>query len=137
MLSSPVSSLLFLLLLVFLIHMDDAFGAQTEIRKLKETINARRNLNGDDNRSSKMGTVPSRSIRCGGEKTLKNMATTYQPDHHGPIPGGYLSSLCQPCSSYFSKCYTFTCTTTESCQSINGSPPTCTRSENCVPAFGN
>ena len=34
--SSIVSSVLFLLLLVFSLHMDDASGAQTEIRKLSE-----------------------------------------------------------------------------------------------------
>ncbi|CAN6881355.1 unnamed protein product [Brassica oleracea var. botrytis] len=136
MLSSLVSSMLFLLLLVFLLHMDDAFCAQTEIRKLKETISARRNLEGDDQRSSKMWLPPSRSLHCGGGKAFKNMATTYRTDH-GHLPGGYLSSLCQPCSSYFSNCYHFTCTTTVYCQSINGSPPMCTRYENCNPTTGN
>ncbi|KAG2303740.1 hypothetical protein Bca52824_032391 [Brassica carinata] len=135
MLSSIVSSMLFLLLLVLLLHMDHAFGAQTEIRKLK-TINARRNLKGDDQRSSKMWFPPSRSLHCGGGKAFENMATTYRTDH-GHLPGKYLSSLCQPCFSYFSNCYHYTCTTTEYCQSFNGSPPTCTRSENCQPANGN
>ncbi|KAF8086732.1 hypothetical protein N665_0613s0001 [Sinapis alba] len=117
-----------------MLHMDNAFGAHTEIRKLKE----RRNLEGDDQRSSKMWFGPSRSIHCGGGKAFKNMATsTYRSNNHGHLPGEYLSSLCQPCISYFSNCYKFTCTTTVYCQSINGSPPMCTRSENCQPAFGN
>ena len=102
----------------------------------EETISARRNLEGDDQRSSKMWLPPSRSIHCGGGKAFKNMATTYRTDH-GHLPGGYLSSLCQPCSSYFSNCYHFTCTTTVYCQSINGSPPMCTRYENCNPTTGN
>ncbi|KAF3583560.1 hypothetical protein F2Q69_00027494 [Brassica cretica] len=102
----------------------------------EETISARRNLEGDDQRSSKMWLPPSRSLHCGGGKAFKNMATTYRTNH-GHLPGGYLSSLCQPCSSYFSNCYHFTCTTTVYCQSINGSPPMCTRYENCNPTTGN
>ncbi|KAG2310669.1 hypothetical protein Bca4012_025172 [Brassica carinata] len=91
----------------------------------EETINARRNLEGDDKRSSKMGVPPSKSIKCGGEKAFENMATTYRTNH-GYLPGGYFSFIYQPCSSYFPNCYHFTCTTTEYCQSINGSPQTCT-----------
>lgn len=102
----------------------------------EETINAKRSLEGDGQRSSKMWFAPSRSIHCGGGKAFENMATTYRTVH-GHLPGGYLSSLCQPCYSYFSNCYKFTCTTTEYCRSINGYPPTCTRSENCQPASGN
>ncbi|ESQ34377.1 hypothetical protein EUTSA_v10009058mg [Eutrema salsugineum] len=138
MLSSIVSSMLFLLLLVFSFHMDEAFGAQTEIRKLKETVNMRRNLEGDDHRSSKMHIRPSITKRCSGPKTFKNMATTLRPDHgeFRPLPGGYSSSLCSACNSYSSYCYTISCTTTERCQSFNGSPMTCTRSEECHRIYG-
>lgn len=94
----------------------------------------RMKLEGDDNRSSKVEMEPSRSIRCGGGKTFKNMATSYRTDH-GHLPGGYLSSLCQPCSS--GKCIVYRCITTKVCQYINGSPTTCTSSEDCQPVSSN
>ncbi|KAJ0257745.1 Uncharacterized protein HA466_0085610 [Hirschfeldia incana] len=136
--SSIVSSVLFLLLLVFSLQMDDAFGAQTEIRKLK-SVKKSRILEGDENRSSKMEVGRSITKRCGGAKTFKNMATTSRPDHgqFHPLSGEYLSSPCQPCTSRSSFCYSIRCVTTVRCQSINGSPTTCTRSENCTRISGN
>ncbi|CAN6976202.1 unnamed protein product [Brassica rapa subsp. trilocularis] len=132
--SSIVSSVLFLLLLVFSLHMDEAFGAQTEIRKLKESVKKSRILEGGENRSSKTAAGGSKTKHCKGRaKTFKNMATTYRPGHgqFRPLSGVYLSSPCQPCPPRSFNCFSFSCVTTVRCQSINGSRTTCTRSEKC------
>ncbi|KAG2269253.1 hypothetical protein Bca52824_063808 [Brassica carinata] len=94
--SSIVSSVLFLLLLVFSLHMDDASGAQTEIRKLKESVKKIRILEGGENRSSKTAAGGSTTKRCKGlAKTFKNMATTYRPGHgqFRPLSGVYLNAI--------------------------------------------
>ncbi|CDY14700.1 BnaC05g19570D [Brassica napus] len=133
--SSIVSSVLFLLLLVFSLHMEDASGAQTEIRKLKESVKKIRILEGGENRSSKTAAGGSTTKRCKGlAKRFKNMATTYRPGHgqFRPLSGVYLSSPCQPCPPRSFNCFSFSCVTTVHCQSINGSTPTCTRSEKCT-----
>ncbi|CAH2033784.1 unnamed protein product [Thlaspi arvense] len=122
--STVVSSMLFLLL-VFSVHMDDqAFGAQTEIRKLiKETTFKLMNLEGDGSRSSKIDTSPSASRKCGGAKAkkFKNMATNVGPDDQfSPLPRGDSSFLC------------IRCVITKRCVGIQGTPLTCTPiSERC------
>ncbi|EOA36307.1 hypothetical protein CARUB_v10010615mg [Capsella rubella] len=132
MASSTFSSMLFLLLLVFSLHLDEALGSQTEIRKLKETIKMRRNLEGDDHRSSKMSTEHSQTRHCKGRRTsLENMATTYRPDQvqFGPLP-----SPCASCRSPSANCYR--CVTTRRCEGFKGSPLTCTTSEKCTRISG-
>ncbi|VVB03900.1 unnamed protein product [Arabis nemorensis] len=96
------------------------------------TVKMARNLEGNDQRSSKMWIGPSTTKRCGG-RIYKDMAATYRPGHgqFQPLPGGYSSSLCIACDSSFSSCYTIRCVTTKRCTSVNGSPMTCTSSENC------
>ncbi|XP_010498938.1 PREDICTED: uncharacterized protein LOC104776541 isoform X2 [Camelina sativa] len=128
------------LLLVFSLHMDEALAAQTEIRKLKETIKMRRNLEGNDHRSSKMRVGRSITKRCQGQKSLKNMATTYRPNHGQfnplPVPGGYSSSLCKSCTSFFASCYTVRCVIIKRCQGFHGSPMKCTSFEKCTRISG-
>ncbi|CAL9216126.1 unnamed protein product [Arabidopsis halleri] len=118
--SSTFSSIIFLLLLVFSLHMDEALGAQTEIRKLKETIKMRRNLKGNDYKNSKMEVLPSLSPHCPGSKRLKNMVTTN--DYQGPD-----SFTCMKCILGQQVC--LTCTYTKHCESFNGSPPSCSYKE--------
>ncbi|XP_010460191.1 PREDICTED: uncharacterized protein LOC104741109 [Camelina sativa] len=128
------------LFLVFSLHMDEALAAQTEIRKLKETINMRRNLEGNEHRSSKMNVGPSTTKRCQGRKSLKNMATTYRPNHgqFNPltVQGGYSSSVCKSCPSFSALCYTARCVITKRCQGFRGSPMECTTTEECTRISG-
>ncbi|EOA36309.1 hypothetical protein CARUB_v10010617mg [Capsella rubella] len=118
--SSIVSFMLLFLLLVFLLDMDEALGAdQIEIRKLKETMIMRRNLEGNSLRSFKIDTSPSASKHCGGGRSFKKVATTerHDNDQFSPIPRGDSSSLC------------IRCVTTKRCVGVVGAPPstyTCT-----------
>ncbi|CAA7036119.1 unnamed protein product [Microthlaspi erraticum] len=88
---------------------------------VEETIKLRKNLEGDEHRSSKINTAPSASNKCGGNrKTFNNMATTYSPhDQLSPLPKGGELSLC------------VRCVITEVCSGIQGTPLTCTTSERC------
>ncbi|CAL9216129.1 unnamed protein product [Arabidopsis halleri] len=124
--SSTVSFVLFFLLLVLSIHMNEALGAQIEIRKLgdvqvidaEETMVMRWNLEGNGFVTSKIDAPPSASRQCGGGKRFKNMATTDRhDDQFSPLPGGDSSSLC------------IRCVTTQRCVGAVGAPPstyTCT-----------
>ncbi|KAG7598142.1 hypothetical protein ISN44_As06g024360 [Arabidopsis suecica] len=116
MASSTFYSMLFLLVLVFSLHVDEALGAQTKIRKLKEM---RRNLEGNiDYRSSKRQTGGSVSTQC-HSKSYIEIVTTYLPDNS--------SSPCIKCNH--DSCYS--CTKTTSCRSSTGSPRRCIVNEVC------
>ncbi|KAG7592807.1 hypothetical protein ISN45_Aa01g016640 [Arabidopsis thaliana x Arabidopsis arenosa] len=116
--SSTVSFMLFFILLVLSIHMNEALGAQIEIRKLEETMVMRWSLEGNGFVTSKIDAPPSASRHCGGGKRFKNMATTDRhDDQFSPLPGGDSSSLC------------IRCVTTQRCVGAVGAPPstyTCT-----------
>ncbi|XP_020870925.1 uncharacterized protein LOC9326671 isoform X2 [Arabidopsis lyrata subsp. lyrata] len=118
LLSSTVSFMLFFLLLVLSIHMNEALGAQIEIRKLEETMVMRWNLEGNGFVTSKIDAPPSASRHCGGGKRFENMATIDRhDDQFSPLPGGDSSSLC------------IRCVTTQRCVGAVGAPPstyTCT-----------
>lgn len=105
------------------------------MRDAEESVKKSRILEGGENRSSKTAAGGSKTKHCKGRaKTFKNMATTYRPGHgqFRPLSGVYLSSPCQPCPPRSFNCFSFSCVTTVHCQSINGSTPTCTRSEKCT-----
>ncbi|ESQ50086.1 hypothetical protein EUTSA_v10002119mg [Eutrema salsugineum] len=79
----------------------------------EETIKMRRNLEGDEHRSSNMLVPPSVSRQCGGEYFLKNTATTYHSeDEFSPSPGDSLSYYCRKCDS-LNHCTIYLCTTIE------------------------
>ncbi|OAP17990.1 hypothetical protein AXX17_AT1G25330 [Arabidopsis thaliana] len=116
--------MIFLLVLLFSLHMGEALGAQTEIRKIKETIRMRRNLEGNDYKNSKMWTGRSYSPQCHQYERFKNMVTT--------------NGLDDPCFPF--TCFngwgpdSQSCTYTKYCQSINGAPMTCSINEDCSSA---
>ncbi|EFH66866.1 hypothetical protein ARALYDRAFT_889961 [Arabidopsis lyrata subsp. lyrata] len=126
MVSSTFTSMLFLLLLLFSFHMGEALGAQTEIRKIKETIRMRRNLEGNDYKNSKMWMRRSYSPQCQQYERFKNMVTTNGDDDHG---------LDDPCFPF--TCFngwgpgSQSCTYTKYCHAVYGAPPRCSISENC------
>ncbi|AEE30485.1 hypothetical protein AT1G24148 [Arabidopsis thaliana] len=96
---------------MFSIHMNEALGAQIEIRKLEETMVMRRNKKGNGFVTSKIDVPPSASQHCGGGKRFKNMATTNRhDDQFSPLPGGVSSSLC------------IRCVTTQRCVGAVGAP---------------
>ncbi|AEE30484.1 transmembrane protein [Arabidopsis thaliana] len=121
MASSTFYSMLFLLVLVFSLHVDEALGAQTKIRKLKEMITMRRNLEGNiDYRSSKRRTGGSVSNQC-RSKSYIEIVTTYLPESDDS------SAPCIKCNHD----YCYSCTKTRQCTRSTGSPWTCTVTELC------
>ncbi|KAL9307195.1 hypothetical protein AtEden1_Chr1g0026841 [Arabidopsis thaliana] len=109
--SSTVSFMLFFHLLMSSLHMNEALGAQIEIRKLEETMVMRRNKKGNGFVTSKIDAPPSASRHCGGGKRFKDMATTNRhDDQFSPLPGGDSSSLC------------IRCVTTQRCVGAVGAP---------------
>ncbi|XP_010500256.1 PREDICTED: uncharacterized protein LOC104777664 [Camelina sativa] len=119
--SKLISSMLFLLLLVFSLHMDEALAAQRKIRKLKEIIKVGRNLEDNDYKSSKRQAGGSVSNKC-HSKSYTTTVTTYLITNES-------SSPCIKCDVKNGSCYS--CTKTRKCRSSNGSPWRCTVTELC------
>ncbi|EOA37298.1 hypothetical protein CARUB_v10010932mg [Capsella rubella] len=119
--STLISSMLFLLLLMFSLHPYEALGSQTKIRKLKEMNKVRRNLEGNDYKSSKSQVEGSVSNKCHSKISIE-IVTTYLSNES--------SSPCIQCNA--GSCYS--CTTTRKCTWSSDSHRTyrrCTVTELC------